>query len=307
MSDGPTLASVSKFAGGFLAACLLSASAFAQFSFVPVYVGGDSTQQTATTSALNSLAAYFADNITLRVQVTIGDLGNSTTLGSSSASFSLTSGFYNPTPLYNLKTGTDLAGASVSITISMNTNAGINWGYGTGAPGASNYSWQTVVLHEVVHSMGFYDGIANNTGALANAGYTIFDSFTVRNTGNVAFTSYTTDAQRLAAVTSNDLYWDGAFGKAANGGSRVQLYAPATFEDGSTYSHVDPSQTGIGGALFPALPANTFFAGPTAVELGIMKDIGWSVTAIPEPDTVALVFALSAFVVAWERRRRRVA
>lgn len=293
-----------KPAVGFLAACLLSASAFAQFTFVPVYIGGDGTQQTATTNALNSLATYFTDNITLRVEVTITDLGNSSTLGSSSANFALHSGLYHPTPLYNLKTSTDLTGTTTSITITMNTNAGISWGYGTGAPGASNYSWQTVVLHEVVHSMGFYDGIANSTGALANPGYTIFDSFTVRNTGNVAFTSYTTDPQRLTAITSNDLYWDGAFGKAANGGSRVQLYAPATFEDGSTYSHIDPSQSGIGGALFPALPANTFYAGPTAVELGIMKDIGWGVTAIPEPSTVTFVFALFAMVVAIERRRR---
>ena len=290
-------------AAGSLAVLLIS-TASAQFTFVPVYVGGDGAQQTATTNALNSLATYFTDNITLRVQVTISDLGNASTLGSSSANFSIFSGLYNPTPLFNLKSGTDLGGATVSMTISMNTNAGISWGYGTGAPGASNFSWQTVVLHEVVHSMGFYDGIANNTGALANAGYTIFDSFTVRNTGNVQFTSYTTDAQRLTAITSNDLYWDGANGKAANGGARVQLYTPATFEDGSTYSHIDPSQTSIGGALFPALPANTFFAGPTAVELGIMKDIGWSVVAVPEPSTTVLLLSLTVFAIVLERRRR---
>ena len=64
-----------------------------------------------------------------------------------------------------------------------------------------------------------------------------------------------------------------------------------------------------GGLLFPALAANTYFAGPTAVELGIMRDIGWSVTAIPEPVTCVLIFGATslAFVVCRRRRSSKVA
>lgn len=282
---------------------LLATALHAQFSFTPVYAGGTGAQTAATTAALNSLAGYFNSAITLNVSVTIGDLGNTGTLGSSSASFSQTGGYYQPTPLYNLKTSTDLGGAATSITISMNNNASVTWGYGATAPGVGNYSWQTVVMHEVLHSMGFYDGIFDATGALANPGYTIFDSFTVQNTGNVAFTSLTTNLQRAAAITSNDLYWDGAFGKAANGGARIKLYAPATYAPGSTYSHIDPSQTGAGGILFPALADNTYFAGPTPVELGIMRDLGWSVVAVPEPAAVALLLGLASLGFVIRRRR----
>ena len=270
-------------------------------------MGGTAEQQTSTTDALNRLKSYFTPStINLRVEVTIGNLGNTGTLGSSSAGFSQRSdNLFYAAPLFNFLQGNDLAGATTSITISMNNNSTVNWGYGTGAPGSGNYSWQTVVTHEILHSMGFYDGVADNTGALANAGYTIFDSLTVRNLAMpVNFTSYTTNADRLAAILSNDLFWNGAFGKAANGGAPVKLYAPATFESGSTYSHIDPSQTGIGGTLFPALDANVFFEGPTAVELGIMRDLGWSVSAVPEPSTYVLILGVASLAFVAVRRRR---
>lgn len=285
----------------------LAAEVQAQLTFTANYTGGTVQQQTATTAAMNSLAAFFSNSINLKVAVTITDLGNSSTLGSSSANFSQSGTYFYATPLFNAVTSTDLAGATTSVTITMNTNSGINWGYAASAPGAGNYSWQSVVMHEVIHSMGFYDGITDATGGLANAGYTIFDSFTVRNPGNTAFTSFTTNAQRATAITSNQLYWNGAFGKAANGGNPVQLFAPSTFATGSTYSHIDPSQTGVGGLLFPALADNTFYAGPTAVELGIMRDMGWTLTAVPEPATLALILGSFGLALAIRHRRRSAA
>lgn len=287
---------------------LLLASAHAQLSFTTAFTGGTTQEQTATTDALTRLSSFFTSTINLKVQVTIGNLGTTGTLGSSSADFSLRTAdnLFYATPLFNLLTGTNLdgSGSAPSITISMNNNASVNWGYGTGAPGVNFFSWQTVITHEILHSMGFYDGIANNTGALANAGYTIFDSFTIQNTASpVNFTSFTTDGQRQSAILSNDLFWNGAFGKAANGGNPVKLYAPATFEAGSTYSHIDPSLTGIGGTLFPTLADNVFFAGPTAVELGIIRDIGWSVSAVPEPSTYVLILGAASLAFVVVRRR----
>jgi len=299
-----------KFGIKSLCAAIVFAFVFsfapAQMTLTPVYTGGNGTQQAATTAALNSLAGYFTNSANFRVSVTIGDLGSTGTLGTSSANFAQSGMYFYATPLFNVVTNTDLGGATTSMTISMNNNASITWGYNAGLPGTGAYSWQSVVMHEVLHSMGFYDGIANNTGGLANAGYTIFDSFTTLGTGGgaVAFTSYTTDAQRLAAITSNNLFWTGSFGVAANGGNPVKLYAPATYESGSTYSHIDPSQTGAGGLLFPALSSNTYFAGPTAVELGIMRDMGWSIAAVPEPATCVLFAGVAALGVAVYRRRR---
>jgi len=196
-------------------------------------------------------------------------------------------------PLYNLLTAT----TPVGMTMTMNINAGINWDLGAATPGAGVYSWQSVVMHEALHSLGFYDGIADATGAYANGGPAIFDTFTTVGPNGSAFTALADDAARAAALTGGNLYWGGANGKAANGGNPVKLYAPNPFEAGSTYSHIDPSQAGVGGLLFPALSDATYFAGPTAVELGVMKDIGFSV--VPEPSAYALIaaFGLFGFVV----------
>lgn len=280
--------------------------------------GRDGTAlQNSTNSAMTSLAAYFTNNIKLNVQVTLQDLGNAQTLGTSSANFSQISGSgpYYATPLYNALTNTDVNGGTTAITITMNTNAGINWGLGTGAPGSTNYSWQSVVMHEVLHSMGFYDGIGAvtttlpnvpGTAAWQNPGPTIFDTFSfVGSTGGTQFSALLTDQSRYSAIVSNNMFWTGANAVAANGGTPIKLYAPSTYESGSTYSHIDPSLTGVAGLLFPALYDNTFFAGPTAVELGIMKDMGWSVSAIPEPSAVALIVGgvVMGFTIVVRRRR----
>ena len=42
-----------------------------------------------------------------------------------------------------------------------------------------------------------------------------------------------------AALTDGRSQWDGPAGKAANGGARPELYTPATWEPGSSYSHLD--------------------------------------------------------------------
>ncbi len=270
-------------------------------SFTPTYTGGDAQTQNATTAALNALAAYFGNSVALPVQVTIGDLGNTGTLGSSSVSSWEQlggSGVFYPSPLRNVLNST----TPIAITISMNINASVSWEYGATTPTGGKYSWQSVVMHEALHSMGFYDGVADASGALAQAGYTIFDSFTTIGPNGSSFMSLGDNTARQAAITSNNLYWGGTNGKQANGGNPVKLYSPGTFESGSTYSHIDPSLTGAGGLLFPTLGADTFFAGPTSVELGIMKDLGW--TVVPEPATYAWAFGgLCMGFFAWQRRK----
>lgn len=285
---------------GVLACCAATTRLSAAFVFNPSYTGGTLEQQNATTAALNSLASNFGNNVVLPLNITIGDLGNTGTLGSSSISLWQQiggSGPFYPSPLYNILTATP----PVAMTLSMNNNPSITWGYAAAAPGAGNYSWQSVVMHEALHSLGFYDGIDDATGAYAQGGPVIFDTFTTVGMNGTAFTSLADNAARAAAITGNNLFWNGPNGKAANGGNPVKLYSPGTFEAGSTYSHIDPSQTGVGGLLFPALDANTFYAGPTGVELGIMRDIGFA--AVPEPAEYAWLSAglCLAFAV-WRRR-----
>ncbi|MDQ3201293.1 MAG: hypothetical protein M3Q94_03880 [Pseudomonadota bacterium] len=251
-------------------------------SFTPVFTFDPNTtptvrqqQQQATTDALNNLAKYFQpSNITLRVDFKFHDLGNTGTLGQAGpAGFDVRNGVYFAQALFNLLAKNDVNGGAVSLNVEMNTNASVTWFYGASTPPQGQYNWQSVIMHEVGHSMGFFDTVAQN-GSYSNAGPGIFETISTLGVGGSVLSSLD-QAGRAQAVISNNVYWSGQFGLSANNGQAIKLYSPNPYEEGSNYSHLDPSQTGVGGLYFPSLPDATFFAGPTKQELGILHDVGW--------------------------------
>ncbi len=263
----------------FVVLGLTSANAL---TFTPVFTFDPATppavqqqQQQATTEALNNLAKYFQpSNITVRADFKFRDLGASGTLGQAGpAGFDVRNGIYFAQALFNFLAKNDVNGGAISLSVVMNTNASVTWFYGASTPPTTQYSWQSVIMHEVGHSMGFFDTVAQN-GSYSNAGPSIFETITTLGMGGPALSSLD-PAGRAQAIISNNLYWGGQFGLSANSGQAIKLFSPNPYQEGSTYSHLDPSQTDIGGLYFPSLPDATFFPGPTKQELGIFHDIGW--------------------------------
>lgn len=259
-------------------------------TFAPVYafdpnanVSADAQQQyqQASTAALNTFATFFGpSDITLRVNITFKDLGNQGTLGQAGpASFQPINGVYYAQALYNFITKSDTGGAATTMNVEMNTNASVNWNFSNTTPARGQYSFQDVIMHEVGHSMGFFDTVEKN-GAFNNAGPGIFETLSLFNGTPL---SNLDQATREQAIISNSLFWNGQYATAANGSAMLKLYAPNPYEQGSTYSHLDPSQTTAGGIFFPALADATYFPGPTRQELGMFRDIGWATTGAPTP------------------------
>lgn len=239
-------------------------------------------QQQATAAALNRFASYFSpSNISVRAEITFKDLGNTGTLGQGGpGSFQPLNSVYFAQALYDWIAKNDVNGGGVSLSVQINTNSSIKWFYGT-APVAGQYSWQDVVMHELGHAMGFIDTV-NKDGSFSNAGPSVFETLSIYNSTPISSLDQPTRAQ---AVISNSVFWSGQFATAANKGAQIKLYAPNPYEEGSNFSHIDPSQPGIAGLYYPALTDNVFFPGPTAQELGIFKDIGWATI----PSNVQLV------------------
>ena len=166
-----------------------------------------------------------------------------------------------------------------SYAIQMKFNSDFKWYYGTdGRPGTGQQDLVSVLLHELCHGLGFADTVDPSTGSY---GYgtgeypSLFDTFLYYNGSRLTALSA---SQRKAALTSNALYFDGPNAKAANGGNRIKIHSPSTYNEGSSGSHwawdVPFSSTTFMRYAY-AYPFHTF----TDIKKGAMKDLGWDLAS----------------------------
>jgi len=87
---------------------------------------------------------------------------------------------------------------------------------------------------------------------------------------------------------------------AANGGNLVPLYSPASWEQGSSGSHLNfaGQKMIMNAAIFPGDGAE----GLSPVELGMLRDLGYNV--IPEPGSGWFLLSGVTFVITFLRRRK---
>ena len=82
----------------------------------------------------------------------------------------------------------------------------------------------------------------------------------------------------LDVLTSEAVYFDGPNARAANGGNRVSLFAPATYDQGSSISHLAETYNGTADALMTySLPLGESIHDPGTVAIGILEDLGWPI------------------------------
>ncbi|MCU1692774.1 MAG: hypothetical protein JWM64_1865 [Frankiales bacterium] len=198
-----------------------------------------------------------------------------------------------PIALANSRAGRDLdpGGADISAEFSNDTTL---FSYGTD-PVASKYDFTTVVLHEIGHGLGFSGAMdVQQDASGVERGYWDpdpeggtpypfpFDRETVTPRGDGTVTpllSLQRGSTALAqALTDGQSQWDGPAGKAANGGVRPELYTPATWEEGSSYSHLDERTYPSGdpdSLMTPEIDLGEVIRDPGSITLGMFRDIGW--------------------------------
>lgn len=168
-------------------------------------------------------------------------------------------------------------------------------------------------MHEMLHAMG-YASIISSTGqgGFSNASGTpdlwaTFDQF-LANSGGTRLVNSSAEfvgGTILSDGNSSDVYFNGANAVAANGGNLIRIYSPATFEDGSSLSHLDTSIYGSNNFIMThAVAPGPSLRTLSAIEIGMLQDIGYSMAAVPEPATLALILGLSSLAYASWRRRR---
>ena len=276
---------------------------------------GNYNVEPLTSDAKTSMMAgaqKWMDALSMKVSVIAkvgftGDYGSgSRTLGSSWSPDTYTDtsvGIAYPAALIDQLRGQDMhPSANYDIRVFYNKNFSFYYGASTSCPNGQ-CDFQSIVTHELCHGLGFssyhYRGSTGNspdgTWSIYGNVPSIFDTFLYYSAGRLPSLS---QSLRRTAFTSNALYWDGSNAKSANGGNRIKMYAPTTYESGSSVSHWDSSVT------FTTFMKSSISSGVALRDidsrlLGAFKDMGWTLKgdvpalAAPVNDNFANATAIS--------------
>jgi len=264
----------------------------------------------ALQSAANTVASYIVVSkpVTLTFDVTAENSPSSSTLASAGSDLTSASiGFFNTVVQNKILTGVDSNGTSADGYVDV--NFGTPWAY-TDSVTNAQYDFTSTAMHELLHAFGFlsYVEAPGSSWNARGTNWTTFDSFIVTNNKTRVIGTFLNRYRWNTAYNKNltgsngGLYFNGVNAIAANGGLLVPLYTPNPWESGSSVSHLDDSTfTGAKSQLMNAMAdTGRGIRAISAIELGILKDIGY--TVIPAPATAStLLFVGFIFL----RRRRR--
>lgn len=323
------------FKGGVVVGCLAfgsAAQANIEFTFDygtnnslgfwdPAFGAARQAAMAESSAAFSTMfGSYFSNTATILLTASATDLPLSTNLASAgSEAFSGNGAGFTVQEIVRTKalTGVDLNGATADG--SVNVNFGQPWNLGTGTTSSTNYDFYSTIFHEYTHALGFSSGINQDGtpffgGTKAAGEWTTYDSFLVDKNGNrvvnnttFALNQAVWDAGSVGGASpAGGLFFNGANAAAANGGQPVGLYTPTTWEGGSSVSHTDDQNPAIYGTMMTAQgPTGPWPRTYSAIEVGIMTDLGYTaVTAVPEPETFAMMLAGLGFIGAAVRRRK---
>ena len=283
-----------------------------KLTFTFVYDSGAENWTPAARTALDAaaaqLAAYFvvASPVALVFEVSGEDSPDSDTLASAGSDLiSTANGFYSTVAQNKILTGVDSNGAEADGEI--NWNFGSDWALGD-TVGDTQYDFTSTAIHEMLHALGFLSYV-DEPGWNGGRNWTVFDSFIVTSAGAkvIGSADYRWNSANNSRLTGGNggLYFAGKNAVDAYGGP-VPLYTPADWQPGSSVTHLDDDMFTGSNAMLMNAAADT---GPgirvlSAVELGILRDLGYTVIATPAtaPGGASLLFVALVFL----RRRRKV-
>ena len=254
----------------------------------------------------NALAAYFMVKTPVTITYDIKGINtpDSDTLASAFSALTSSDAGYFPTVVQNkLLTGVDSNGSKADGEIEVNWAK--SWALGE-TVGADEYDFTSTIMHEAMHSFGFFSDVSQ-PGENTDENWPVFARFVVTSRG--------------AKPIGKDFEWNTQYDKNLTGGNgglyfggknavraykkRVPLYTPNPWEKGSSMSHLDDStfvapneqmmnaktETGLGIRVL------------SSIELGIMKDLGYTIGYSGGSPTSAAFFIFVIFL----RRTRRAA
>lgn len=175
------------------------------------------------------------------------------------------SSFY-PVGLVNTRLNQDLNGASPEVLVNLSSTP--NWYISTSGSPGGQLDLYSVVLHEIGHGLGFIGSADDGGGSPAlNSTPFVFDEL-VRHNGQPL----------LGLSNRNDLLESGPLHIHTSSAWTEKVFAPASWQEGSSFSHFDESDNppGTPGSLMtPSIGSGQVERHLDGSVLGVMAGIGW--------------------------------
>ena len=201
---------------------------------------------------------------------------------------------WHPIALYNAYNGSDVDTNLSDISMSFQSDAACatsNFYLGLdNSPAGGQFDLLGIVLHEILHGLGFLSLVNSSTGEVLQNRNDIFMTFLEDHTSGLTWGNMT-DSQRANSATDGpNLHWVGPQVRAQSGilnqgrlGDHVQHYAPSVVNSGSSVSHFNNT-------VSPNELMEPFYTSDGAPDISLAKqlleDIGWQ--TFPNGDTPAV-------------------
>jgi Secretion system C-terminal sorting domain len=255
------------------------------------YIGFTDEARAAFQKAVDIWEAIIVSPITINVTaqwVTLGDgvLG-SATAGTFHANFNGAQqlNVFYPAALAEKMANKELNDSTDPDIFASFNSANTSWSFSLDQNEAipGKYSLVTVVLHELGHGLGFLDSYSvtgtNGIVGLQGTGVPVPYDLQLENATNTnLFIGFTSPSSALRSqLISNNLFYRSPNVLVQNGGATAKIYAPTTFDPGSSIAHWNESTfNGTANALMtPQVATNERIFDPGAITKALLADMGW--------------------------------
>lgn len=260
-----------------------------------IFNGFPQDAQVAVNHAASILESILPADVHITINANWVRITSSGVLGNSSTTaYAIGWGIdaWEPWAIYPVALAEKIAGVPLNEDeegdIDLNINSLTSWYYGTdGNTPTLKYDLVTVVLHELMHGIGFIDSyyVESSTGSYGIWGIPmIYDIFIENFNGNQLTDTLlflNPSSQLKTELTGKSLWFDGPVVNSYTGGGRARIYAPSVYDIGSSIAHLDEDTYVNENALMtPFISRAEAIHDPGMFARSMLGDIGWINTRI---------------------------
>lgn len=198
----------------------------------------------------------------------------------------------------------DFSNAQAPFDIVVTYNADANWNFTSTNIQGNQFDFVTVILHELMHGLGFSSlGTVNDNGLgslLLQNFPSAYNRFLENGNGENLFQTFTSPSSELGAqLTSNDVFMNTE--ALAEQNQIARIFSPTMFDAGSSLSHLDQfTFTGTPHELMrPSISPGAIIHNPGNIALDILYNLGWRRTIVRhEPGPISSDFSMPYVITA---------